>query len=188
MKITVTRGKGSRVRDVKGITKRMLAEVNGIWQEAVREGIIAVMDSDVIEVDTGMAKSTLVPLARAVKMVTAFKATIHPKTDSRKGLTELDGSWNPEGVKSDLEGELEGLNAYKYVIANTGRRQWSLSFTIPVWHYVAHELGVVPGTGPWNSLDIFLDGMIDYLQNVLDADRFLPGRLVDMFFFEGESG
>ena len=184
--ITVKRG-DLRIKSPASVSKILLDKANRVWKNAVRAGIQAVIDSDVIEVDTGMAKSTLIPMARAVRMVGILRSSIHPVTGFRKGITELSGQWNPGGIKSGSEGEAAGENAFRYVIATGTNKSWTLSFTIPVWHYAGHDIGGLPGTGPWNSLDVMLDGMIDFLQRSLDADDFLPKHLPDLFFFAGES-
>lgn len=184
--ITVKRG-DLRIKSPSSVSKTLLDKANRVWKNAVRAGIQAVVDSDVIEVDTGMAKSTLIPMARAVRMVGILRSSISPVIGFRKGITDLSGTWNPDGIKSASEGEAEGENAFTYVIATGTNKSWSLSFAIPVWHYAGHDIGALSGSGPWNSLDIMLEGMIDFLQTSLDADDFLPKHIPDLFFFTGES-
>lgn len=184
--ITVKRG-DIRLKSPASINQKLRAKANIIWKNAVRAGIQAVIDSDVIEVETGMAKSTLVPMARAVRMVGILKSSIHPIIGFKKGITELSGRWNPGGFRSASEGEAEGEGAFRYVIATGSKKQWLLQFAIPVWHYAGHDIGALPGSGPWNSLDVMLDGVINYLQRALDADAFIPDNLPDLFFFAGEA-
>lgn len=187
MKMTVEKGALGHMRSKPRISNDLLRRANKIWNDAIKVGLTAVIDSDVIEVDTGMAKSSLVPLARAVRMKGIFKSSIRPQR-TRKGYTELDGSWNPEGEKSAATGEALGEDAFVIVPGKRGVMNWQLEFNIPVWHYVAHELGLVPGTGPWLSLEIFRDAMLNHLKLALEARAFLPDNITELFFFAGRAG
>lgn len=170
------------------ITKDLIKRANAVWNRAIRAGIVAVIESDVIQVETGMAKSTLIPLARAVRTVGLLKASINPKIGSKKGITTLAGTWDPDGERSASAGEAEGEDSFQFETGLQNDLVWFLNFTIPVWHYVAHELGLVEDTtGPWLSLDIFLDASVKSLQEALDNDKFLPNRITDLFFFEAET-
>ncbi len=158
--------KGIRTRGSKArFTKALHARMKRLWQGAIRAFIEAVLRPNLIKVDTGMAKATILPLARAVRLLEASRATINPITKSRKGFTELSGQWNPLGKKSAATGEKLGQDAFTINFGSPQRILFRFEFRIVVFHFILHELGLVPGSGPWNILGI---GNAAFLQYIAD--------------------
>lgn len=124
-----------------------------LWTDAARAFVEAVIRPSLIQVDTGMAKATILPLARAVRLLEVARASIKPLRKSRKGFTDLSGQWNPTGTKSAATGEQLGEKAFRLNFGSAKRVLLFFEFRIVVFHYLLHEAGLVPGTGPWNSLE-----------------------------------
>jgi hypothetical protein len=143
--------------------------------------------ADSIKVQTGMASSSWVPIARAVKHLTIWKASHRPKIASRPGYTDMTGQWNFFGRrKGPAAGIAAGEEASKYKEGTRVSPSWSIDFRINVFHYLLHETGAVKGSGPWRSLNIFSDAVTAFLQDLIDKDQFLPANREDLFLFEGK--
>lgn len=177
-------GGNFRIRKKADVTQRILKAVNNQWRLAVRAGLEAIIKSDAIKVQTGMAASSWVPIARAVRHLDIWKSTHRPKIGPRTGYTDMSGQWNFFGrIKGPAAGEAAGEEASFYKKGTRSDPTWAVEFKINVYHYLLHEAGLVKGSGPWDSLQIFSDAVVAYIQNLIDKDQFLPANRRDLFIF-----
>lgn len=148
--------------DMKAFTKALHTRMKRLWTGATQEFLRAIVEADVIQVDTGMSKASLLPLSRAVRMLTTVRASINPKTAERKGYKDLPG-FSSGDVKSMEMGELLGQQAYVLDFGSIYKLNLKFRFEIAVYQYHLHENGLVRGSGPWNSLIIGQNAFIDYI-------------------------
>jgi hypothetical protein len=166
----------------QALHKRYIA----LWNRAIRVFLREIIEQDLIQVDTGMSKASLIPLARAVRMVAELQAGISPVRGPRKGYTDITGVYHPKQFKSVPHGIKLGQRAYKVSYGTPRRPVFRFHFEILVYQYLLHELGVVIGTGPWNTLPIGSEAMMDYVQqNAMDVMPDIPKYLVDGVIVDG---
>ena len=163
------------------INKALYDGLVALWKAAVREFIREIIKSDVIRVETGMSKSTLLPLSRLVRISTELSASIQPKVFAKLGYTSITGAYDPNASRTAPRGEALGRNAYVLNFGNQKRPVFSFKFRIVVYQYLLHEIGIVPGTGPWNSLEIGRVAFINFLDT--NYQKYIP--LVGHYFVTG---
>lgn len=162
----------------KAVTAQILKQANGVWRDSIKAGILSILDDDKIAVDTGMAKSSLIPLARAGKFALEFASTIIPKSAPRPGITGLDGQWTFFGPrKGPQAGADAGEKGTKVKLGTKASPRWTLQYTIMVFHYRLHENGLAQ-LSSWRTLESFEKGFIAFIQQAIDNDSFIPLDLI----------
>lgn len=151
---------------VQRITKAEHTKLSHLWDESARAFLRAIVLSDVIRVDTGMSKASLLPLARYLRMYTEVKGTIHPKNDEQKGSFTIDGVWQPAVNRSAAAGEASSrLRAgYNILYGSSKRMVFVFEFEVRVWQYLIHEQGLGKGAA-WDTIQTGRDAFNDYLFN-----------------------
>lgn len=108
-----------------------------IFHEAVRQFLRRIILDDAVRIDTGMSRSSLLPLARAVKAATDVESSIIPERRPRKGLTLRSGGYVANRFTGPDEGESAGKNAYDLILGNIQNPVFLFRFRINVfqWRY-----------------------------------------------------
>lgn len=170
MQMQIVRVKGLKPR-VDVFTQKLHDNMSTLWRGATRAFIEEILKQDLIRVDTGMSKASLIPLGRAVKMVTAIRAGINPIRDARKGVTFVDGThsgaYDPNAYKTAALGEKIGEKAYVLNFGSKNRPVFVFEFRILVYQYLIGENG-----RGWNTLKVGQEAFIDYLRT--NAPKAVP--------------
>jgi hypothetical protein len=96
--------------------------LNDLWRDAVRAYLRAVTENEVIPVDSGMSRASLLPLARLVRLGTEVDAGISAAGAQYKGEPYTTGfGGRKSGFKSRAHGEELGKNAYELVFGSKDR-------------------------------------------------------------------
>ena len=147
--------------NVNKFSMSLYKRIKRIWNEAIREFVRAIVTGDLIKVDTGMSKGSLLPLSRAVRMLTSVKIG---STRSRKGYTDISGVWHPGVLKNVALGKRIGESMFKINYGSEQRVRLVFEFHIEVYQYLLHEYGY--GTLPaWNTLETGFLALQRYLQD-----------------------
>lgn len=150
MKTTIVRLRHLRAN--YGVFEKKLHEnMSRLWRDSTKAFLEEIIKNDLIKVDTGMSRASLLPLARAVRMLTVVRASINPKSAPRKGYTPLDGSYNPTGVKSIAAGEKLGEKAYRLNFGSPKSPVFRFEFNIVVYQHWIHE--VYNADPNWKALE-----------------------------------
>ncbi len=158
------RVKGLKPR-VDVFTRKLHNNMIQLWKDATKAFVTAIIEEDLIKVDTGMSKSSLLPLGRAVQMVTAIRAGINPQRDSRKGVTNIDGSYSPTQYKSAALGEKLGQKAFTLNFGSPTRPVFQFTWRIVVYQYWLNESSSNSiKSQNWHTLETGQKAFIDYLR------------------------
>ena len=149
------RVKGLKPR-VDVFTKKLHENMIKLWNDATRAFIAEIITNDLIAIDTGMSRSSLIPLGRAVKMVTAIRA-FSPKQASRTGYTDIDGTYHPEIQRTGALGEKLGERAFTLNYGSPYRPVFKFEFRLMVYQYALHD-------SQWQSLERGQQAFTDYLK------------------------
>ncbi|MCK4500445.1 hypothetical protein KAU11_08100 [Candidatus Babeliales bacterium] len=97
---------------------------------------------DVIRVDTGMSKASLLPLARYLRMYTEVSQGISFSKE-RKGSFTPDGVWQPNINRTAALGQRLGAKkaGYNMLYGGPKRMVFQFDFEIRVWQYLIYEQG-----------------------------------------------
>ena len=150
---------------VQRITKAEHKKLSHLWDDCARAFLRAIVLSDVIKVDTGMSKASLLPLARYLRMYTEVRNSISPK-GNKKGAFDLAGSWHPDQIRGIALGETSsGLRAgYNVLYGSPKRMVFVFDFEVRVWQYLIHEQGFGKGRA-WNTIEKGRAAFQDHLEN-----------------------
>jgi hypothetical protein len=172
----------ARRRNPGQITKKLHNNMIRLWKDAVKQFLRFITYGDLVRVDTGMSKSSLLPLAKAAggdRLKQEIRATILPliKRKPRRGYTDMEGVYHPEQLKSPSHGEQLGRRAFSLTFGSQYRPVMRFRFDIVVYQYFLHENFWMGGqsTGPWESLNWGLIAFNDYLEN--NWRRYIPDIL-----------
>lgn len=146
--------------DMTLFVSKLLENMTKLWHDATAEFVKAVAVSDLIHVDTGMSKSSLLPLARAVKMVS--KITITPERANVAG-------------KTAALGEKIGEKAFTLKFGTAANPIYVFEFKILVYQYFLHErtgAGRASNSLDYRSLEVGQEAFRGYIQN--NAAEYIP--------------
>lgn len=150
--------------NVGKLRKEIFNNMQILWRNAIRAFLEGVLSK--IQVDTGMAKASLRPLAAEVGM----DLSISPKRGPRKGLDTFT-VYYPDRYKGIEEGTRLGEKAFHIGWGTANNPQLYFRFNITVFHYWLHETGLASHpsiTGAWKSLNAGESAMRRYLdQNAI---------------------
>lgn len=157
-------------------SQRLHKNMTRLWRNATKAFLEAVIEGDLIRVETGMSKASLLPLARAVQMLTVVRATIDPKVASRRGYTSINGVYNPNGERSVDSGIKLGEKAYTLNFGLQDRPIFNFEFRIVVYQHLLYENGLVHGYPPQDSL---VKGQAAFRQYIEDNKQQYVPRLAE---------
>jgi hypothetical protein len=143
-------------------SKKLHENMTRLFRNATTAYVMAIVP--VIAVDTGMSRSSLVPLGRALRIAGKIRSTIVPQRKIRYGTNDMNGTYNPSGIKSAAEGERAGEDAFKLSYGTYKRPVMSFSFSINVYQYWLHENGYGGGSS-WKTLEKGRDAMLEYIRS-----------------------
>ena len=153
--------RGSALRGLRGkgraekITQAEHKRLSHVWDECARAYLRAIVLSDVIKVDTGMSKASLLPLARLLRMYTEVKSSISSQ-GSKKGSFDINGTWHKAGLRSMAEGEASNqLRAGHNLLHGSSKRMvFVFEFEITVWQYLLRDQNNIGEDRAWRTIEI----------------------------------
>lgn len=127
--------------DIIQAKTKLVENLNKLWRGAIKAFVSTIVLNDIVKVDTGMARATLLPLARAVRMFTMVSKSIKPKRQ-RPGY-------------SIAGGEAYGEDAYDIKFATKDKPILDFIFKVELTQYIIRELGLDYNhdTPAWRSLE-----------------------------------
>jgi len=146
-------------RNISTVLKRYHDRLKRLWRDSVKAFILATVD--VMKIDTGMSVASLAPLAAKVRLKTLILETARGR-GPRRGLTNLDGSYEPTRYKSKAEGQRLGQTAYTLSFGTPQAPSLEFRFDIVVFQHQFHE-------PTWQSLRKGEQAFVDYFEKNFDA-------------------
>lgn len=138
-------------------------ELSKLWRDAGRAFIRTVALEGVVRVDTGMSRASLLPLSRAVGLLTAVRASITADRTSRgrgqRGRRPLGPNGRPRTVAAGIRA---GSEAFEYSIGTPSSPRFVFEFEIKVLQYLIREEGS-DGITAWNSI---IKGRAAFLRHI----------------------
>lgn len=162
---SVVRVKGLKPR-VDVFSKKLHANMTRLWNDATKAFITEVLKD--VHIDTGMSRSSIAPLGRAVRMLTEVRA-FSPQRVSRKGYTDMEGVYHSDVNRSANLGEKLGEKAFRLNYGSPARPVFRFVFNIRVYQYALHE-------PQWQTLERGQEAFIAYLKS--NAMNYVP-KLAD---------
>ena len=145
--------------NISTVLKRYHNRLKQLWRDCVKEFILSTVD--VMKIDTGMSVASLAPLAARVRLKTLILETARGR-GPRKGLTNLDGSYEPTRYKSKAEGQRLGQTAYALEFGTPSAPNLEFKFDIVVFQHQFHE-------PTWQSLKNGEQAFINYFEQNFDS-------------------
>ncbi len=165
------------------VTKAMHGNLTKLWDGAVRAYLRAIALSDIMGIDTGMSKASLLPLARAVRMYTEVRGSI-TDTKKKKGAFDITGKWDGSADRSIAAGEASSRRkaGYNLLYGSPKRPVLKFEFEITVWQFLVNENGNGK-VAAWDTLEVGRAAFLDfiehewrqYLKDDLDLKKWLLG-------------
>lgn len=158
--------KGAFHPDVNKFVKKIRANAEKLMKDAVKEFLMAIAMNDIVKVQTGMSRASLLPLAKQVRLGSAIRSTIVPKVEQKTfKYTPPDGRFPTfTAWKSISHGIKIGERAY---ILDVKGPIFIFEFDILVYQYHLHEQGV-KGSAAWDSLTIGKRAFLEYVESKKD--------------------
>lgn len=126
-------------------------ELTKLWKGAGQAFIRKVALEGVVKVDTGMSRASLLPLARAVRLLTAVRASITAERASR-GRKASSRPIGPDGKPRTIAAGIRaGNDAFEYSVGTPTNPKFIFEFEIKVLQYLIREEGA-DGVKAWNSI------------------------------------
>lgn len=133
MTIRISEIRVPKLTDRQEVLKKTDAALEKLWKGAIKAFVFACANR--VRVFTGMARGTIVPLARVVRLGLAVENTI--TTDARRGKLRNVKYNGPEGgFRSKTRGIQFGQDAY---LVNISRGSLEFEFEITVVHWEINE-------------------------------------------------
>lgn len=145
------RGRGAAEK----ITKAEHTRLSHVWDDCARAYLRAIALSDIIKVDTGMSKASLLPIARLLKMYTEVKGSISG-AKKKKGVFDIDGGWHKDGERSVAAGEASNrLKAGHNLLHGSPKRMvFVFDFEITVWQYLLRDQNSIGKDKAWQTIEV----------------------------------
>ncbi len=160
-RIVIQRGRQRPV--AQQIQRDLYQELFRLWVGAGRAFIRTVALEGVVKVDTGMSRASLLPLARAVGLLTAVRRSITADRAlrGRKGNIPL----GPDGKKRTIAaGRRAGEDAFDFDVGTPQSPHFIFEFEIKVLQYLIREQGD-DGRTAWDSI---IKGRAAFLRHIDD--------------------
>lgn len=155
---------GKLTFDGDSYTKTAHRNMTQLWRDATKAFLNCVIQDGLIRVETGMSKASLLPLARAVRMLTTVRASIDPRIASRKGYTGMGGTYHPGQERSIEHGIQLGEDAYDLDYGSVNNMQLKFEFRITVFQFLIHENGLF-GFEAMKALDAGRAAFTSYIKD-----------------------
>jgi hypothetical protein len=159
-----------RLPSNKAARRRVHKLYKDIWELCTQKFVWEVARA--VQVDTGMSKAQILPLARAVKLYTKIRREIvadRKKTGSKGFARKKYQGDNYTGFKSIKAGEFLGKDSFTYDVGTPDKPNFFLRFEVEVYQYLLNERGV-PQSVAWKSIakgrEAFLDCFKKHLRDV----------------------
>lgn len=150
VRITVARARSRPV--AAQIQRELHQELVRLWLGASRAFIRKVALEGVVKVDTGMSRASLLPLSRAVGLLTAVRQSITRDRASRGHKGAKGVSIGPNGrPRTIAAGIRAGENAFDFDVGTPQSPKFIFEFEIEVLQYLIREEGS-DGITAWNSI------------------------------------
>jgi len=156
----------------KAFTESAQRKLSRFWKDSIQAFITAIIDADVIQIDSGMSKASLIPLARRVQLGQVVEASLTGIGNPRKGYTDAAGGYHPKTKKTKSLGMTLGQEAYTIKYGTVSDMRFLFAFQIVIYQYVLHENGFQ--TKAWNSLPIGERAFIDFIESNKRDPKYLP--------------
>ena len=165
------------------VSQHMHSALSGLWKEAIREFIKAIVIEEVVKVDTGMAMGNLIPLAKAVRMATEVQGIINSRRKRTGVQWYATGprSYNRYGFKNERTGERISQDSYNVETGSAKNPHFVFDFEIKVFHYICRENGINgkdPGSIPWDSILKGRHAFLQYINSQLPQFQLLINAFV----------
>lgn len=135
IKVRITGGTGRKIVPSEA-QRKLHQELVDLWLGAGRAFIRKVALDGVVRVDTGMSRASLLPLSRAVGLLTQVRASI---TAARAGRPR--GPINSGKRKTIAAGIRAGQNAFDFEVGTPSAPRLIFAFEIEVLQYLIREEG-----------------------------------------------
>jgi hypothetical protein len=123
--------------DVGTFTRDLHKNMTKLFNEAVREFVKAALPA--IHIDTGMSRASVLPLARAVRMLTGARSAIRPQRGPQKGAFTPGGTWRKSLTRGPDLGEEYGKRSFTLTYGTKERPIFRLDFDIRVYQWSRRE-------------------------------------------------
>ena len=139
-----------------------------MWKNAVGQFVIAAANN--LVVDTGMTLGSLIPVGRAVRVITESNLNRAYSGKAKFGLTEIQGNYQPGLVKNVEAGIQLGEKGIGYDIKYGSRKRivFQFWFNILVFQWFLREERIYQGHGPYLAIQAGKRAMDAYF---FDAQR-----------------
>lgn len=166
-------------RNARGVLFKYIHDgITRLWKDSIKAFLNETMKH--VNVDTGMSRASLVPLAAELRMKTVVLESLKgrgPIGARLSGIKDPRFADNNNLVRSPGAGMRLGRKAYHINFPNRGKSpQWRFTFKIVVFQWYLHELGLAPGTGPWNAIEKGRDAMVEYFNG--EAHRYVDPKKI----------
>ncbi len=141
----------NRTPSAAAIKVTLHRELTRLWRGAGQAFIRKVALEGIVRVDTGMSRASLLPLSRAVRLLTAVRASITADRASRgrrRGTVSLGPNGKPRTISAGIRA---GENAFTYETGTPSNPRFIFEFEIKVLQYLIREEGS-DGLKAWNSI------------------------------------
>ncbi|MCK9463147.1 MAG: hypothetical protein M0R80_26285 [Proteobacteria bacterium] len=138
------------------IRKETYENLKKMWASGVQAFLNEIAQYNLVHVLSGMSRASLIPLAREVRMMTAYRAKVSEDRfqaigNVLKGWTDMSGTWHREGYRSISHGIREGDHCYILDFGDISNWVFKFEFKINVYQWYLHEMGYTYGSA-WNAL------------------------------------
>lgn len=103
-----------------------------------------------IAIDTGMSRASLLPLAGKVRIASEVRKYLSDSTGFKRGWTDIEGNYHPEGFRSRARGESEARKrlgtAQEISFGSLQSPSFVFYFEIVIYQWELHE-------NKWRALD-----------------------------------
>jgi hypothetical protein len=160
IKVTITGARPRKISTSEAQTA-LHKELTKLWIGAGRAFIRTVALEGVVRVDTGMSRASLLPLSRAVGLLTAVRASI---TADRARRRERGTGGKSTKTKTIAAGIRAGQNAFDFDTGTPANPKLIFEFEIKVLQYLINEEGR-EGRAAWDSLIKGRAAFLRYFEN-----------------------
>jgi hypothetical protein len=115
--------------------RELLAAAEKFWRELVLTWAENVQDA--IVVDTGMSASSIAPLADYVGGPGTGRIITGRRT--RRGVTLIDGKYEPNMIKSPETGAELGQDAFDFAVGTVANPKYTFGYSIAIYQWARHE-------------------------------------------------
>jgi len=158
----------NKSHNLKKITQLEHKKLKHLWDDCGRAFLKAIALSDIIAMDTGMSKASLLPLARYLRMYTEVRSSIRPTRGTQKGSFSEYGTWRPNVDRSIATGEAASTRkaGFNVLYGSPKRMVFIFDFEIKVWQYLIYEEGF-KSAAAWRTIDVGRKAFVDHLEENL---------------------